>query len=81
MSDHFQIVAPILYNTSKGRESGRSSLPPWPTAVSSELERQVRAIRGTVNRARGLLNGKTVLYWPWTGTTRFHILNTFIPIF
>jgi len=33
-----------------------------------ELERQARNIRGTINRARGLLEGKTVLYWPWTGS-------------
>lgn len=65
-----QVVAPVLDQTSKGRKDNQSSQSPWPAAVSMELERQARNIRGTVNRARGLLDGKTVLYWPWTGAAR-----------
>lgn len=66
----WQVVAPILDNTAKGRKRGQNKQNPWPLAVCSELERQSRCIRGTVNRARGLLDGKTFLYWPWTGTSR-----------
>jgi hypothetical protein len=62
-----QVVAPVLDYTSRGRKENASFQSPWPNAVSMELERQARNIRGTINRARGLLEGKTVLYWPWTG--------------
>lgn len=65
-----KVVAPVLDYTSSGRKEETSIHPPWPASVSQELERQARNIRGTVNRARGLLEGKTVLYWPWTGSAK-----------
>lgn len=71
MHHYFQVVAPVLDQTSKGRKDNQCFQSPWPLAVSMELERQARNIRGTVNRARGLLDGKTVLYWPWTGAARY----------
>lgn len=64
-------MAPVLDQTSKGRKDSQSIQTTWPLAVCMELERQARNIRGTVNRARGLLDGKTVLYWPWTNSTRY----------
>lgn len=70
-TNSLQVMAPVLDQTSKGRKESQSFQTIWPLAVSMELERQARNIRGTVNRARGLLDGKTVLYWPWTNTTRY----------